>query len=88
MLYSKHYTLRDAVTALLSMRKDSVDAQPVAILASGFSRRHTLLLVQTDAWDRYGERATLCFEFGAAGQGRQQSRKRGSCGRADDLSKR
>ena len=42
------------------MRKDSVDAQPVAILASGFSRRHTLLVVQTDAWDRYGERATLC----------------------------
>ena len=47
-----------------------------------------LLVVQTDAWERYGERATRCFEFGAAGQGRQQSRKRGSCGRADDLSKR
>ena len=46
------------------------------------------LVVQTDAWERYGERATRCFEFGAAGQGRQQSRKRGSCGRADDLSKR
>ena len=42
------------------MRKDSVDAQPVAILASGFSRRHTLLVVQTDAWDRYGDHATLC----------------------------
>ena len=47
-----------------------------------------ILVVQPDAWDRYGERATRCFEFGAAGQGRQQSRKRGSCGRADDLSKR
>ena len=53
------------------MRKDSVDAQPVAILASGFSRRHTLLVVQTDAWERYGERATRCFEFGV---GRADSR--------------
>ena len=27
------------------------------------------LLVQTDAWERYGERATLCFELGCpAGQ--------------------
>ena len=74
MLYSKHYTLRDAVTALLSMRKDSVDAQPVAILASGFSRRHTLLLVQTDAWDRYGERATLCFALGCPAGADKQSR--------------
>ena len=47
-----------------------------------------LLVVQPEGWDRYGEHATRCFEFGAAGQGRQQSRKRGSCGRADDLSKR
>ena len=30
-----------------------------------------LLVVQTDAWERYGERATRCFEFGA---GRADSR--------------
>ena len=56
------------------MRKDSVDAQPVAILASGFSRRHTLLVVQTDAWDRYGERATPYFARAIVGQGRADSR--------------
>ena len=26
------------------------------------------LVVQPDAWERYGERTTRCFEFGAAGQ--------------------
>ena len=53
-----------------------------------FSSRPAILAVQPDAWDRYGEHATRCFEFASAGQGRQQSCKRGSCGRADDLSKR
>ena len=60
----------------------------LSLFAPALFRVCDLLVVQTDAWERYGERATCCFEFGAAGQGRQQSRKRGSCGRADDLSKR
>ena len=62
--------------------------QPLSLFGPALFCARDLLMVQTDAWERYGERATRCFEFGAAGQGRQQSRKRGSCGRADDLSKR
>ena len=62
--------------------------QPLSLFGPALFCARDLLMVQPDAWDRYGERATRCFEFGAAGQGRQQSRKRGSCGRADDLSKR
>jgi hypothetical protein len=47
-----------------------------------------LLVVQSDGWERYGERATLCFALGwLEGQQTAES-KFASCGRADGLSKR
>ena len=56
-------------TAVLSMRKDSVAAAKMSLFRPGLFGACAPVLVQTDAWDRYGERATLCFALSRPGQG-------------------
>ena len=51
-------------TAVLSMRKDSVAAAKMSLFRPGLFGACAPVLVQTDAWDRYGECATSCFELG------------------------
>ena len=38
--------------------------QPLSLFGPALFCARDLLMVQPDAWDRYAERATLCFELG------------------------